>query len=66
MNTLKTKTTIEQLEQLWNRVPNLSLGHLISLAVADAENLYQMPDHELLSKVRSFVAAMEHQQNNIK
>lgn len=59
----KIKTTTEQLEKLWNRVPELSLGHLISLAVRGEENLYQISDQDLLRNVGSFVAAMENQKN---
>lgn len=59
----KIKTTTEQLEKLWNRVPELSLGHLISLAVKNDENLYQMSDQDLIRNVSSFVSAMENQKN---
>lgn len=59
----KIKTTTEQLEKLWNRVPELSLGHLISLAVRGEENLYQMSDQDLIRNISSFVAAMENQKN---
>lgn len=59
----KIKTTTEQLEKLWNRVPELSLGHLISLAVRGEENLYQISDQDLIRNVGSFVAAMENQKN---
>ena len=57
------KNTLERLEKLWERVPDLSLGHLISLSVRGEDTLYQMSDEELLKKVKSFVAAMENQQN---
>ena len=57
------KNTLEQLEKLWERVPDLSLGHLVALSVRGEDTLYQMPDEELLKKVKSFVAAMENQQN---
>lgn len=60
--TTKLKT-IEQLEKLWERVPDLSLGHLISLAVRNTDDLYQMSDADLIGKVSSFVAAMENQKN---
>lgn len=59
----KIKTTTEQLEKLWDRVPELSLGHLISLAVRGEENLYQISDQDLIRNVGSFVAAMENQKN---
>jgi hypothetical protein len=59
----KIKTTTEQLEKLWSRVPELSLGHLISLAVKNDENLYQMSDQDLIRNVSSFVSAMENQKN---
>ena len=57
------KTTIVKLEKLWERVPELSLGHLISLSVRGEDTLYQMPDDVLLKKVGTFVAAMENQKN---
>jgi hypothetical protein len=59
----KIKTTTEQLGKLWERVPELSLGHLISLSVRGEDTLYQLPDDELLTKVGTFVAAMENQKN---
>lgn len=62
MNTNKIKTT-EQLAKLWEKVPELSFGHLISLAVRNPDDLYQMPDDVLVRKVSSFVAAMENQKN---
>ena len=57
------KTTIVKLEKLWEKVPELSLGHLISLSVRGEDTLYQMPDDVLLKKVGTFVAAMENQKN---
>lgn len=57
------KNTLEQLEKLWEKVPELSLGHLISLSVREEDTLYQLPDDVLIKKVGSFVAAMEHQKN---
>lgn len=57
------KTTIVKLEKLWERVPELSLGHLISLSVRGEDTLYQMSDDVLLKKVSTFVAAMENQKN---
>ena len=57
----KIKTTMTQVEKLWEKVPELSLGHLISLAVKNEDNLYQMPDEELVRNIGSFVAAMDHQ-----
>ena len=55
--------TIEQLGKLWEKVPELSLAHLISLSVRGEDTLYQMSDDTLLRKVSSFVAAMENQKN---
>lgn len=57
------KNTLEQLEKLWEKVPELSLGHLISLSVREEDTLYQLPDDVLITKVGSFVAAMENQKN---
>ena len=57
------KNTLEQLEKLWEKVPNLSLGHLISLSVREEDTLYQLPDDVLIKKVGLFVAAMENQKN---
>jgi hypothetical protein len=57
------KKTLEQLEKLWEKVPDLSLGHLISLSVREEDTLYQLPDDVLIKKVGSFVAAMENQKN---
>jgi hypothetical protein len=57
------KKTLEQLEKLWEKVPELSLGHLISLSVREEDTLYQLPDDVLIKKVGSFVAAMENQKN---
>lgn len=57
----KIKTTMTQVEKLWEKVPELSLGHLISLAVKNEDNLYQMPDEELVRNIGSFVAAMDRQ-----
>jgi hypothetical protein len=57
------KTTLSKLEKLWEKVPELSLGHLISMAVREEDTLYQLPDDVLLKKVGTFVAAMEHQKN---
>ena len=59
----KIKTTMMQVEKLWEKVPELSLGHLISLSVKDEDNLYQMPDDELVRNIGSFVAAMDTQKN---
>jgi hypothetical protein len=59
----KIKTTMMKVEKLWEKVPELSLGHLISLAVKNEDNLYQMPDDELVRNIGSFVAAMENQKN---
>lgn len=59
----KIKTTMMQVEKLWEKVPELSLGHLISLSVKDEDNLYQMPDDELVKNIGSFVAAMDTQKN---
>lgn len=55
--------TIEQLGKLWERVPELTLAHLISLSVQSEDALYQMSDDTLIRKVGSFVAAMENQKN---
>lgn len=57
------KNTLEQLEKLWEKVPELSLGHLISLSVREEDTLYQLSDDVLLKKVGTFVAAMENQKN---
>lgn len=57
------KNTIVKLEKLWEKVPELSLGHLISLSVRGEDTLYQMSDDVLLKKVSTFVAAMENQKN---
>lgn len=59
----RIKTTTEQLTKLWDQVPELSLGHLIALAVKDNENLYQMSDQDLIRNISSFVAAMNNQKN---
>ena len=59
----KIKTTMMQVEKLWEKVPELSLGHLISLSVKNEDNLYQMPDDELVRNIGSFVAAMDTQKN---
>jgi hypothetical protein len=62
--TMDTKLkTIEQLGKLWDKVPELTLAHLISLSVRDEDTLYQMSDDTLIRKVGSFVAAMENQKN---
>ena len=58
------KNTVEQLEKLWERVPDLSLGHLISLSVREEDTLYQLPDDVLINKISRFVTAMEYQKNN--
>ena len=55
--------TIEQLGKLWEKVPELTLAHLISLSVRSEDALYQMSDDTLIRKVGSFVAAMENQKN---
>ena len=55
--------TIEQLGKLWEKVPELTLAHLISLSVKNEDTLYQMSDDTLIHKVSSFVAAMEYQKN---
>ena len=55
--------TIEQLGKLWEKLPELSLAHLISLSVRNPGDLYQMSDDTLIRKVGSFVAAMENQKN---
>ena len=52
------KNTLEQLEKLWERVPDLSLGHLISLSVREEDTLYQLPDDVLINKISRFVTAM--------
>jgi hypothetical protein len=57
------KNTLEQLEKLWEKVPELSLGHLISLSVREEDTLYQLPDDVLIKRVGTFVAAMENQKN---
>lgn len=59
----RIKTTTEQLEKLWERVPEMSLAHLISMAVREEDTLYQLSDESLIRKVGSFVAAMENQKN---
>ena len=59
----KIKTTTEKLEKLWERVPEMSLAHLISLSVREEDTLYQLSDDSLIHKVGSFVAAMENQKN---
>lgn len=59
----KIKTTTEQLEKLWERVPEMSLAHLISLSVREEDGLYQLSDEALIRRVGSFVAAMENQKN---
>ena len=58
------KNTLEQLEKLWERVPDLSLGHLISLSVREEDTLYQMSDDVLINKINRFVTAMEYQKNS--
>ena len=58
------KNTVEQLEKLWERVPELSLGHLISLSVREEDTLYQLPDDVLINKISRFVTAMEYQKNS--
>ena len=58
------KNTVEQLEKLWERVPDLSLGHLISLSVREEDTLYQMSDDVLINKISRFVTAMEYQKNS--
>ena len=58
------KNTVEQLEKLWERVPDLSLGHLISLSVREEDTLYQMSDDVLINKINRFVTAMEYQKNS--
>ena len=58
------KNTLEQLEKLWERVPDLSLGHLISLSVREEDTLYQLPDDVLINKISRFVTAMEYQKNS--
>lgn len=58
------KNTLEQLEKLWERVPDLSLGHLISLSVREEDTLYQLPDDVLINKVSRFVTTMEYQKNS--
>ena len=58
------KNTVEQLEKLWERVPDLSLGHLISLSVREEDTLYQLPDDVLINKISRFVTAMEYQKNS--
>ena len=58
------KNTLEQLEKLWERVPELSLGHLISLSVREEDTLYQLPDDVLINKISRFVTAMEYQKNS--
>ena len=58
------KNTVEQLEKLWERVPDLSLGHLISLSVREEDTLYQLPDDVLIHKISRFVTAMEYQKNS--
>lgn len=63
METTKIKTTVTQIEKLWERVPEMSLGHLISMAVREEDTLYQLSDEALVRKVGSFVAAMENQKN---
>ena len=57
------KQILDSLNTLWNKVPELSLSHLISLSVINIDDLYQMEDSELVSKVESFVRTMEHQKN---
>jgi hypothetical protein len=57
------KNTLERLEKLWEKVPELSLGHLISLSVREEDTLYQLPDDVLIKRVGTFVAAMENQKN---
>lgn len=57
------KTIVERLEKLWEKVPELTLPHLISLAVREEDTLYQMSNEELLQKVSTFVSAMENQKN---
>lgn len=57
------KTIIERLEKLWEKVPELTLPHLISLAVREEDTLYQMSNEELLQKISTFISAMENQKN---
>jgi hypothetical protein len=59
----RIKTTTEQLGKLWERVPEMSLAHLISMAVREEDTLYQLSDESLIRKVGTFVAAMENQKN---
>lgn len=60
---IKIKTTTEQIAKLWSQVPELSLGHLIALAVKEDVNLYQISDQDLIRNISLFVAAMENQKN---
>ena len=57
------KIITERLEKLWEKVPELTLPHLISLAVREEGALYQMSDEELLKKISTFVSAMENQKS---
>lgn len=57
------KQILDRLNNLWNKVPELSLSHLISLSVINIDDLYQMEDSELVNKVESFVRTMEHQKS---
>lgn len=57
------KTITEKLEKLWEKVPELTLPHLISLAVREEDTLYQMSNEELLKKISTFVSAMENQKS---
>ena len=47
----KIKTTTERLGKLWERVPEMSLAHLISLSVREEDGLYQLSDEALIHKV---------------
>ena len=50
----RIKTTTEQLGKLWERVPEMSLAHLISMAVREEDTLYQLSDESLIRKVGTF------------
>ena len=56
------KRTTVMILKLWEKVPDLSLGHLISLSTSQ-EDLYSLSNQELVKKVATFVKIMEHQKD---
>ena len=47
---------IERIAKLWKKFPELRLGQLIQNCLFDGDDLYYMPDKELLDKIESFYA----------